>query len=168
MGSLVSSTAPPATLPVRPDAIPAELRERPQWVCWRWERRGDRWTKVPLNPATGAQASTTDPATWGTFDQALVRYHARSLAGVGFVFSAADPYCGIDLDHCRDAATGALTSVAEAIVAALDAYAEVSPSGTGVHVIARASVPGTRRKDPAQGIELYDAGRYFAITGHAL
>lgn len=164
----MTATAPPATLAVNPDAIPAELRERPQWVCWRWEWRGDRWTKVPLNPATGAQASTTDPATWGTFDQALARYRARNLPGVGFVFAPDDPYCGIDIDHCRDAATGALTTVAKSIVAALDAYAEASPTGTGVHVIARARLPGKGRKDSKQGIELYDSGRYFTITGHAL
>lgn len=160
--------APPTTLPVRPDAIPAELRERPQWVCWHWAERAGRWTKVPVNPATGARASTTDPATWGTFDQALTRYCAEDLPGIGFVFSAADPFCGIDLDHCRDAATGTLTPAAESIVAALDAYAEVSPSGTGVHVIARARVPGPRSRDTDKGIELYDQGRYFTITGHVL
>jgi putative DNA primase/helicase len=40
--------------------IPEELTERPQWVCWRYEERGGKLTKVPYVPETGGRASTTD------------------------------------------------------------------------------------------------------------
>ena len=46
----------------------------------------------------------------------------------------------------------------------LDGYTEFSQSGTGVHAIVRAKLPpGTGAK--SAGVEMYDAGRFFAMTG---
>ena len=154
----------PAALAVIPDAIPDELRQCPQWVCWDWVYRAEKWTKVPLNPATGERADSTDRTTWGTFAQALGRYRGRRLAGVGFVFSPDDPYAGVDLDKCRDPATGDVAEWAREIVAALDSYTEVSPSGTGLKVIVRGALPGGRNRKGE--IEMYDRARFFALTGH--
>jgi hypothetical protein len=160
---------PPAQ-PVNADGIPAELRERRQWVCWRYERRegkeGQRkWTKVPVDPKTGRLASSTDPQTWGDFGDALARYHGdrRHVDGVGYVFSPDDPFAGVDLDDARDPRSGELAGWAAPILAALDSYAEVSPSGTGVKVFVRGQVPtgGNRRGN----VEMYHAGRFFAVTG---
>ncbi len=53
--------------------IPAELRERDQWVTWKLING----TKVPFNARTGKAASSTDPATWATFDEACM---AASIA----------------------------------------------------------------------------------------
>lgn len=45
----------------------------------------------------------------------------------------------------------------------LDSYTEVSPSGTGLHVLLEGSVPsGGHRKN---GVEMYDGGRFFTMTG---
>src|SRR5262249_17926175 len=73
---------------------------------------------------------------------------------------------GIDLDDCRDVETGEIKPWAEEIIRDLDSYAEVSPSRTGVKVIVRGAVPagGNRKGD----VEMYDRGRYFAVTGHRL
>ena len=162
-------TTPPNALTVQPDNIPAELRELPQWVCWHWTRRDERWTKVPIDPHTGRQAKTDTSATWGTFDQALARYRRDRLAGVGFVFSPGDPYCGIDLDSCRDPTTEAITAEAHAIIAELDGYAEISPSRTGVKIFIRATLPNGRgRRDSKQQIEMYDRKRFFTMTGAQL
>src|SRR4051812_23309337 len=92
------------------ETIPLELRLRDQWVVYTPIRRtGDpRPTKKPLNPRDGSPASTTDPATWGSFAQARAAHATGDYAGVGYVFSAADPYVGIDLDHCRDPETGVI------------------------------------------------------------
>src|SRR5690606_22180485 len=46
----------------------------------------------------------------------------------------------------------------------IPAYWETSPSGRGLHFIARAEIPKAF-KDDAKGIELYKTGRYFTITG---
>jgi primase-polymerase (primpol)-like protein len=83
--------------------------------------------------------------------------------GIGFVFTAGDPYVGVDLDRCRGE-SGELCHWAAAVVAKLRSFSEYSPSGEGIHVIAKASLPaGGRRRTP--GIEIYDAGRYFTVTG---
>lgn len=103
--------------------------------------------------------------TWGTFSEALESFGSGRYEGIGFVFCSADPYCGIDLDKCRDPETGELTPEAAAIVDQLKGYAEVSPSGTGVHIIVRGKLPENRR----QGwIEAYSQDRYFTVTGKAL
>ena len=148
--------------------IPAELKARRQWVVWRYERRGDPWTKAPYNARTGERASVTNPRTWSTFEHTLETAQKKGFDGIGFVFSPKDPYCGIDLDDCmRD--DGKPVAEAQAILDRLDGYAEVSPSGRGVKVWVKAELPGTgwRSKTPAEfkEIEIYDRGRFFALTG---
>jgi primase-polymerase (primpol)-like protein len=84
--------------------------------------------------------------------------------GIGFVFTADDPFVGVDLDDCRDPDTKEIEAWADEIVAELSSYTEVSPSGTGFKVFLRGRLPGGgNRKDK---VELYDRGRYFAVTGH--
>jgi putative DNA primase/helicase len=145
-----------------PDAIyeariPEELRQRPQWVVHRG--------KIPYTPGTGKRASSTDLMTWRSFEDAMTAYKAGGYDGVGFVFSSADPYVGVDLDKCRNPETGELTSEARRIVDDLGGYAEVSPSGTGVHIIVCGKLPekGKRRRR----IEAYHQDRYFTVTGRA-
>jgi putative DNA primase/helicase len=149
-----------------PENIPEELTERPQWVCWRLEERGSKMTKVPFTP-TGWRASSTDLMTWTTCAEALAAYERGHYDGIGFVFSSADPYVGIDLDDCRDPESGEIESWARQILGRVpDGYVEVSPSGTGIHIIVRGTVRGGGvRKGP---IEMYSRGRFFAITGHQL
>ncbi|MDP9471141.1 MAG: hypothetical protein M3Q71_10820 [Chloroflexota bacterium] len=165
-----ADATPPTTLPIRPDRIPDELAQRPQWVCWRWERTNrpsKPWTKVPINPTTGNKASSTNPATWSTLAAALEgKRRLSGIAGVGYVFAADDPYVGIDQDGCRDPQTGHITPEAMALAGRLDSYTEASVSGTGLHTILRATLPaGGNRKG---AIEVYAAGRFFTFTGCTL
>jgi hypothetical protein len=51
--------------------IPAELKAKDQWVDWRYEERKGKQTKVPVSPATGYYASSTEPADWASFSAAL-------------------------------------------------------------------------------------------------
>lgn len=142
--------------------LPEELRAIAQWVAWRAEPRvSGKPAKVPYS-AVGVRASSTDPTTWLSHDDAV----RLDLDGVGFVFSATDPYCGIDLDHVLTP-DGSLAAQATEIVEALDSYTEWSPSGGGLHIIARASLAGKvgNRKG---SVELYDRGRFFALTGDVL
>ncbi|MEO0966017.1 MAG: AAA family ATPase [Planctomycetota bacterium] len=150
-------------------SIPDELRRRDQWVVWVYETRGGKRTKVPVG-AGGELASSTDPATWSSFDVASEASRAMGAAGVGFVFTADDPFCGVDLDDCL--IDGRPTPQAWEIIDRLSTYCEVSPSGSGVKLIGRGSKPGDRcRTKAVEGfgeLEMYDQGRYFAITGDRL
>jgi putative DNA primase/helicase len=148
-------------LPVKAESIPEELRVRPQWVVWK--AVGDKPEKVPYSARTGRRASSTDLLTWATFQEALEAYENSDYAGLGFVFSSADPYTGIDLDDCVDA-DGEIAGWALEIVRYFDSYTELSASGTGLHIIVRGNVPN-RRKDE---VEVYSSKRFFTVTGHVV
>jgi putative DNA primase/helicase len=153
------------------DNIPAELRELNQWVVWRREERDGKTTKVPYDAKTGSRASSTDPTAWTTIEQAA-GVAELGADGVGFVFTDDDPYCGVDLDDCRDPATGEIHPAAYRIIRDLESYAEVSPSGAGVHVIVRASLNGGRNRTSKTEwggcYEMYDRARYLTVTGDVL
>lgn len=143
--------------------FPASLRQMHQWVLWKRESRGDNTTKVPYQP-NGQMARSTDSSTWSDFQTVEAAFLSGiQFDGVGFVFTEADPYVGIDLDKCRDPLTGEVEPWAADVLARLGTYTELSPSGKGFHVIGQGRLPPAgRRKD---GIEMYDAGRYFTVTG---
>lgn len=146
---------------------PAELRARPQWVAWRREPRDGRPTKVPYNAKTGALASTIDPATWTTFDEAVAFCTSHpDMTGVGYVLGANDPYVGVDLDHCLDGFSEELEPWARAIVDALDSYTEITPSGEGLRIFVRGSLPPSGRK--RGNVEMYAQARFLTITGQHL
>ena len=144
------------------EAIPEALAERTQWICWRAEDRDGKTTKIPVDPATGGFASTTDDRTWAKFEQALECAATDVADGIGFVFTATDPLVGIDLDDCRDPETGRPLEPAVTIIKQLESFTEVSPSGTGYHVIVEGELPrGRNRRGP---IEMYEESRFFTVT----
>lgn len=145
--------------------LPAELVRLPQWVAWKYVPDPDRPKprKIPVTPRTGANASSTDPDTWGVFEEAAIRATASRMAGVGFVFSERDPYCGIDLDGCVSDGGRTVNDFASTLIDQMSSYTELSPSGTGVHIIVKATLPGHGLKSGA--IEMYDRGRFFTVTG---
>jgi putative DNA primase/helicase len=146
---------------VKVEGIPEELRARPQWVVWK--AVGDKPDKVPYSARTGRRASSTDLLTWSTFQEALEAYENGGYDGVGFVFSSADPYTGIDLDDCVDG-DGEIAGWALEIVRYFDSYTELSATGTGLHVIVRGEIPNRRKGD----VEVYSSKRYFTVTGHVV
>lgn len=144
--------------------IPEELRRRPQWLVWKLEERDSKPTKIPYIAGGVGKASSTDSETWRSFDEAVVALKTGRYDGIGFVFSTGDPYAGIDLDDCRNPETGELEVWAAKTVQDLEGYAEVSPSGTGVHIIVRGKAPNKKRGK----VEAYSSERYFTITGQVL
>jgi AAA domain len=155
-----------------PPDIPAiaELCALKSWVCWAYalNRAGTKWTKQPKQPwQPRANASTSDPRTWGDFGQAVKAAMAtRGIDGIGFVFTENDNLIGFDLDGVRDPATGEVDPWAQEIIDLSETYAELSPSGRGYHIIARGKLEGGGISyQPAQ-VEMYDRGRYFTFSGH--
>lgn len=129
--------------------IPAELRILPQWVVSSVD-------KVPRTPATGSAASVTNPATWGTFEEAI----AAGYPNVGFVLTRNDPYAFVDLDQPQTESQGVRHG--QILNAFGNTYAELSQSGNGVHIICRGSVPQGVRRDK---VEVYSSDRYMICTG---
>ena len=154
---------------INSSGIPTEMKERRNWVGWRWSSsRG----KVPVQ-ASGAVARVNDSSTWGTFKELIES--GRQLDGVGFVLTDS-PYIGIDIDDCMDG--GRLQRKAWKVVERFGSYAELSPSGSGVHIIGRgrAVFPSSgsqdgRRLSGAMGFksfEVYNSARYLTVTGRFL
>lgn len=160
------------------DNIPNALRRRSSWVLWKYKTGTDgKKTKVPVNALTNDYASSTDPSTWTTIDQAVSRKNGHD--GIGFVFSGDDPFTGIDFDGCRKPETGEIAPWAEKWIYGLDSYSEISPSGTGIKVwvIAKWPLPNGKKKIIAEpdfvpgkkaAVEVYDHARYFCVTGKRL
>lgn len=159
---------PPGYISPSRETIPAELAAIPHWLAWRLAARTDKttgevkFTKEPINPATGGLGKSTDASTWSSLDEAWARYERDGLGGVGFALNG-DGLVGIDIDHCRDAATGRIDDEALEVVRSLDTYVEVSPSGTGLRAFARATLPPKGRKRGRY--EMYESGRYLTVTG---
>lgn len=162
-------------MPLKADNIPECLKALNSWVVWKLAPRkeGDKPTKLPFHPS-GEWAKANDPSTWAPFFQALNRFNMGGYSGIGFEFSEEDPFCGVDLDGCRDPESGKVEEWAREIILKMNSYAEVSPSGTGIKIFCRGfwgpgkkvPVPGAEaigQKEP--GIEVYEWGRYFAVTG---
>ena len=146
------------------DCLPEELRQRHQWVVWKLEERDGKPTKVPYIAGGSGKASSTDSLTWRSFEEAVQALETGRYNGIGFVFSSGDPFAGVDLDDCRDPETGELEEWAAKIVEAFGSYAEVSQSGTGVHIIVKGKAPNKKRGK----VEAYSSERYFTMTGRML
>lgn len=136
--------------------IPAELVTRDRWV--RYNAR-----KVPLT-LDRRPASSTDPSTWTSYQRAS---ESRVGKGAGFVLNGDGVYC-LDLDKC--VANGVVEPAVARFLATLPrTYAEVSPSGTGVHVWFRGTVgrDGVHDCDGVR-VEAYSSRRYITVTGDRL
>ncbi len=149
-------SSPPIALSVNPSGIPHELREPDQWVLWQWwyDAQAAKWKKPPC-------------AGVRTFASAY-NYYSRihEHDGIGFQLIPGDGFTVIDLDHCLH--DGTLDTDAARIVDTLDSYTEVSPSGCGVHIWIRASIPASVKNLPCH-IEMSSGEdgrqRYITCTG---
>lgn len=173
------------------ESIPQELKNLPNWICWKavpQPRRANRTFaqlpqepartpatkgsmddpehigKIPINPRTGGKAQSNNPDTWTDFDTALKASEQHS--GIGFMFGNS-PFFGVDIDgiepDIREFLDGGNGIVSE-FIHALRSYAELSPSGKGIHILCRGELPqGARRRG---NVEMYDSGRFFTVTGN--
>lgn len=155
-----------------------ELKQNPQWIVWKYQtnyKTGDK-IKLPLS-AKGTSTGTNEKFrnTWVTYDQAkavLSKYN-----GIGLIFD--NGVCGIDIDkRAFD------DDVTKEILTLFDTYAEISPSGKGLHILFTvdlSKIPksddGTKldnryyQKNPHNNLECYIDGltnRYFTFSEKVL
>lgn len=151
-----------------------------QWVLWRLEWREDdpehtkKPTKIPYT-TKGIKGNVTNPNTFDTFDNVCsvtfntayvpcdpsLSVFEMGFSGIGFVLTKNDPYAICDLDDTHGDALAYAEQIK--IFQSFNSYSERSPSGRGLHIIAKAVLPGTGRR--RNFIELYDNERYFTMTG---
>ena len=176
--------------------LPKQLepfRSRKIWLCypliWNETKHGGvgGYDKPPVNPYTLYNAASDNPESLATYDEAAAQVgktaHVRvkgvdglldcEIAGVGIAFSGTGIF-GVDLDNVVDNERRVMTREANEIMKRLDSYTEVSPSGTGLHVIALGELPADIKKlaKPKKDIfgtekaeyQLFDSG-YMTISG---
>lgn len=151
--------------------VPPELAELPIWCAWRLvPKPGKKPDKVPVSPATGGSAWRKDKATFCTTAEQAIHYaeSRRDLHGVGFILydDADHGIIGGDIDHCIDTETGELSDPAREIIEQADMYTEVSPGLNGFRFIARGTFGGYTGNSQADGVELYEGGRFLTFTGN--
>ena len=148
--------------------LPGGLSEYRQFIVWVSEpskSRPGKTDKFPVHPQQGYKINAQDPASWMSFEDAQ-RAHAAGVGhGIGFVFTEQDPFFFLDIDNA--AVNGQWSELSSQLYGAfLGCYFEISQSGTGMHIIGRAEVPGRHgHKNDAYGLELYTQKRFVALTG---
>ena len=148
---------------------PNELIELDRWCVWQYEERDGKFTKLPVNPLTGELARSNDESTWTSYEHALYAFKKGRGDGLGFFFK--EPYVGIDLDNVEDDIFRYQNgdyenNIVHEFYETFKSYGEISPSGTGVHIIAKGKIPGDRRRKG--NVEMYSEGRFFTMTENSL
>ncbi|MYM37247.1 hypothetical protein GTP38_23250 [Duganella sp. FT94W] len=155
------------------NAIPQELRDRPQWLVWRFEPNPKGADKKPLkvpyyangSKRFGTQGDDKDRKRLVTMDKAVAQLtRANSpYTGIGFAFLPGDGLIGVDIDKCIDSETGEVKEIALNAIAGCNSYTEYSPSGTGVHIICSGETETF--KSNKIGLEVFAGRQYFTFTG---
>ena len=151
-----------------PSKIPHPFRglgDFDQWVLWKLipDPLGGKDKKVPINSTSGFPCNPHDPASQLDYPSAASAAN-RLGAGVGFVFTAADPFFFVDVDGAF--VNGEWSELARQIYAMFPgAMFEISQSGTGFHIFGRYSelVPHSNKRSDL-GLELYTQERFCATT----
>ncbi|MFP4001907.1 MAG: hypothetical protein ACLFU5_08415 [Thermoplasmata archaeon] len=143
------------------------LRKVDNWINWKDEEG----KKIPVSPGVTHElypVDVTDQANQVSFFMAFKWAKLKKNIGVGFVFNRDDDFVGIDLDNCRS--SGDIDEEMKGIIEKLDSYTEISPSGTGLHIIVRCedikSLETMKNSDI--GVEIYPKNRYFTVTGDVI
>lgn len=155
-----------------PEAIPQEMKQYRQWVCWRSEDLDNgKTTKIPLDPNKLSRspiygqikAQSNNPETWSDFETATMAAEKHGL-GLGFILTKDDPFTGIDIDACLNG--GVPDKEASKLLNDFGSYAEVTPSGEGLHIITKAKLAAGGQK--SGNLEIYDNLRFLTMTGNVV
>ena len=139
--------------------IPKELQSLTQWVCSSLD------SKVPMMATSPFPASSANPSSWSTFQEATMSVECGNYDSVGFVFND-NGIVGIDIDDGHDE-DGFPSPIAVDIIGMCKSYTEKSRSGRGFHILVKGTLP-FKGKNNLKGVEIYKQSRYFIMTGDVI
>jgi len=156
--------------------VPAIFKTYSNWVTWEsLENKGPRISGTDQN------AKSNEPSTWVGYQAACDNITAgRGFKNLGFVTNGkqTDNLTGIDIDGCRNLATGEISEWGLQIVKLCDSYCEVTPSGAGLRIWVIAELVDDYVKvshlalsvgyGSKVQVEIYNDGKYFTICGQRL
>ena len=160
-----------------------ELKAQKIWFLWNYAPgKNGKKTKVPMSASGGvAGASDNFRNTWTNYDTAIRAKENLSAAGIGFKVPDNMYFLDIDGRPLDD-------SFVQLLLERHDTYAEISPSGNGIHILGICNndrLPSIRdegksritvarefyQKNPNNHIELYfghATNRHATFTGNAI
>jgi P4 family phage/plasmid primase-like protien len=179
MAHLAQQSEPARTLePTQPrEAVrrpPASLAQAPVWLV-RDAKKRPFYADARIR--SGTQGTKEDLAALVTFDEAVEAARRLDMAGVGLALAGVDalrpggePFTVLDIDGCFvEDGDGAVRLHPEVAAAVHGHYAEVSPSGRGLHVFVRAACgdgKDTHRQGVNEfGIECFQTKGYVTWSG---
>lgn len=159
-----------------------ELKQKRIWVCWHYEKRKDKQTKVPIT-ASGIHTGTDDSHSgdWMTYQEAREAAEKNGYNGVGFVIPKGFFFLDADDKQLDD-------PFIKLLLERFQSYTEWSVSGTGIHIYGQcdlSKLPVSKTKDgklkidsaryyvknPNNQLELYIGGltnRFAVFTGNVI
>ena len=151
--------------------IPAELRQRPQWLLAAPNDKGEFKVPTTVDGEGKTRPSNTNRSAWLPFPVACQEATTRGLR-IGYCIAEDDPFACIDLDvKDKDNAPDKPESWTtpeqfdrfHRIVHDFDSYTELSQSGKGLHIWVAGKIGSGKNRD---GVELYSETRFIVCTGN--
>ncbi|EMA55367.1 hypothetical protein [Halococcus thailandensis] len=162
------------------DVYPADRSEA--WHAWKETDDGRKVPRAPwLNPDWPDKfVSAQNADVWTDRDTAAK--WCEHLSGYGLALNIRDredhpdeDLVLIDYDDARDPDTERIHPTVCEHIERADSYADISTSGTGIHILLRGELPEDVKaieaalpdhsEFPDAEIEVYDSGRFVAMTG---
>lgn len=143
--------------------FPNELKNQNQWLVWKFEQHdGDKKPrKVPYyvsgKKRFGKQGDESDLASLSDFDTAAELVNFGQYDGLGFALLPNDNFIGIDIDSNAD------PELTKKLIAGINSYTEVSPSGNGYHIWVTGNTRTFKNNDV--GIEVFCNAQFLTMTG---
>lgn len=161
---------------IGPQTTLAVMQSVPRWLVWQSvPRPGKKPVKVPHYVSGDYRRGTLDtPEDWAqlaTYDQAK-SYLAGKGDDWGLAFAlgpdgSGGHWQGFDLDDIQAKGLDAIADKWATGDLADKAYAELSPSGTGIHVIGYGHAFAPLGAN-GSGVEAYANGRFFTVTENGI
>jgi hypothetical protein len=166
---------------VESGVFPQDLLDIAQWLAWK-PNDGRKIPRAPYeNPDWPDKfVSAQDPDVWRDYETVVDWCDKLDGYDLAFNIRNRDDYPDetfvlVDYDDARDPESGEVHPVVREHVERAASYADVSTSGTGVHIFCRGKLPdGVKaigaelpedERFPGAEIEVYDSGRFSAMTG---
>ena len=140
------------------DNLPAEWKERDQWVCYDITEDGK---KIPYTPGTASKARSNDATTWRSYEDALTDVETGERHHLGYMLTRENGEIFLDLDGTDDPEEKGINKL---IAQTFVSYTEYSISGKGLHIIAKGKLEGRGLHTSHFG--LFEHARGILVTGH--
>lgn len=145
-----------------PENGPSGFVRRPSWGLWRWRfayRRTDTFTC----DADGNSGASLKPQAYSLSESVSIAA-LLDRGGVGLIVGPNSGIVGVTLERCVDK-SGRISDDAQRLVVAFGSYAEVSPTETGITVIAGALLAHPHAALRRDRLRIYGVDEVVPVTG---